>query len=416
MLTNYQRTARSHGNPSSDWRERIAFLNNLESIRAASDVLNKNQQWLNQQHIELCRKPAPTFQEAARAEHLRQVLESLGHQSQIDDVGNVVTAIEYSKDLPYIAVTVHLDTTLVPSRPEGIQVELDGSMFGPGVTDNGCGLTALLALGKVLGRPLVDNPSRNILLIATVAEEGEGNLLGMRHLVHNSQLGARIDRFIVVDGSSHSHITTSALGSSRYKLVITGPGGHSWNDYGRVNPIHALTRAISLMTQAILPVFPRTSLSVGVIEGGESINAIPCSASAKIDVRSQDEHAIEKARKVIEEAAMMAVTVENQQSLDHSASYQLHEIGKRPAARALSYNPVADCFLAVDANLHIKSTTDYASTDANIPLSAGIPTVAVGAGGRGGNAHTPDEWYDPDGRVLGLRRLLLSLAGLQIAH
>lgn len=382
-------------------------------MRRALQQAVRDTHWLNRQHLELCRVPAPTFREGERAEHLRKVFAELGHQPRIDAAGNVVVPLVYSKKLPYIAVTAHMDTILAPARPEDIRVEPDGTMHGPGVTDNGTGLTALLALAKLLKESPVDTPKRNTLLVANVAEEGEGNLHGMRYVAEHSPYADRIDRYLVVDGASLGHITTAAIGSRRFELVIEGHGGHSWNDYGRANPVHALARAITLITESSLASRPKATLSVGVIQGGTSVNAIPCVARAKIDIRSQDEAALRAASKLVEERSRAAVLAENQRATDRLVGMQLRLIGNRPAAEALVRNPVAECFQAVDAYLGITSRFDRASTDANIPLAAGIPTVALGCGGRGGNAHAPGEWYDPQGRDLGLRRLLLGIATLQ---
>ncbi len=401
---------------AEEWRGLVEEAAALETVQAAAGQLSRNRKWLNRQHLELCRVPAPTFREEQRAGHLRRVFADLGHQPRMDPAGNVVVPLVASKKLPFIAVTAHLDTILAPIRPGDVYVDPDGTMRGPGVTDNGSGLAALVALAQVLRQPLVDCPTRNVLLVANVAEEGEGNLHGMRYLAKQSCYANSIDRYLVVDGASLGHITAGALGSQRFELVVEGPGGHSWNNHGRANPIHAVARAISLMTQAQLPQQPRTTLSVGVIHGGSSVNAIPCSARAKIDLRSEDERAIRRAAKIVEDAARMAVAAENQRSSDGSISCLLRPIGTRPAAGALAWNPVADCLQAVDRYLHIPSALDCASTDANIPLAAGVPTAAVGAGGRGGNAHAPNEWYDPQGRGLGLHRLLLAIAGLQQHH
>ncbi len=413
MLARSIREAVTSSSANGVWRERIVAAAALSRVRHAFAQASRDQQWLNRQHVALCRVPAPTFQEAERAEYLRRQFAELGHRPGIDAAGNVIVPLVYSKKLPFIAVTAHMDTTIAPSRPDQIRVDANGMMRGPGVTDNGTGLAALLALARLLGQPLVEHPARNTLLIANVAEEGEGNLHGIRYVAEHSPYSSSIDRYLVVDGASLGHITNSALGSKRFDLVIKGRGGHSWNDYGRANPVHALARAIGLMTQADLPIRPRTTLSVGLIHGGTSVNSIPSLARAKIDVRSADEAEIRKTSKIVEYAARAAVLAENKRSSDRLTGFELREIGSRPAAQALARNPVADCFRAVDAYLRIPSTLDCASTDANVPLAAGVPTVAIGSGGRGGDAHAPSEWYDPQGRDLGLRRLVLGIAGLQ---
>ena len=413
MLARSLREAATPTSAGDDWRKRIVAAATLNSVRRAFAQTSRDRLWLNRQHVALCRVPAPTFQEGKRAAYLRQQFAGLGHRPRIDAAGNVVVPLVYSKRLPFIAVTAHMDTTIAPSRPEDIRVDANGMMWGPGVTDNGTGLTALLALARLLAHPLVDNPVRNTILIANVAEEGEGNLHGIRYVAEHSPYSSSIDRYLVVDGASLGHITTSALGSKRFDLVITGRGGHSWNDFGRANPVHALARAIELMTRAELPIQPRTTLSVGVVHGGTSVNAIPSKARAKIDVRSADENEIRRTSKIVEQSARLAVHAENKRSSDRLAGFELREIGNRPAAQALARNPVADCIKAVDAYLKIPSTLNCASTDANVPLAAGVPTVAIGSGGRGGDAHAPSEWYDPQGRDLGLRRLVLGIAGLQ---
>ncbi len=387
-----------------------ASLASLESVRRGFALITGHKRWINRQHLAICRIPAPTFRERQRAQYLCKKFSELGHRPQLDEAGNVVVPVIYGENRPYVAVSAHMDTILAPARPEDVRVRLDGTMEGPGVNDNGSGLSALLALAKVLDAPLLPDAARNVLLIANVAEEGEGDLQGMRYITEHSRYAERIDRYLVIDGASIGYIAAEALGSRRFELTIEGRGGHSWNDFGRANPVHALSRAIALMTEAALPDDPRATLTIGVIQGGAGINAIPTSARAKIDVRSRDSGGIQKVVGIVEDSARSAVREENRRSTDRLTAYSLREIGNRPAAAPLDSNPLVDCFQAVDRYLNIPSRMDCASTDANIPLAKGLPAVTVGAGGRGGDAHTPSEWYDPEGRELGLKRLLLALA------
>ncbi len=400
------------GKAETNWPSLVSSLASLESVRRGFGLISKHKRWINQQHLEICRVPAPTFREKQRAQHLFEKFSLLGHNPEIDEAGNVVVPLTHAKNRPFVAVSAHMDTILAPARPEDVGVRSDGTMEGPGVTDNGPGLSALLALAKVLDTPLFQDAGRNVLLIANVAEEGEGNLQGIRYIAEHSRYAELIDRYLVVDGASTAHITAEALGSRRFELAIEGHGGHSWNDFGRANPVHALSRAISLMTDAALPENPRATLTVGVVQGGSSINAIPSSARAKIDVRSRDQATMQRVVEIIEDATRAAVQHENRRSSDRLSSYRLRDVGHRPASAALEFNPMVDCFKAVDSHLKIKSKLDYASTDANVPLSMGMPAVTVGAGGRGGDAHAPSEWYDPEGRELGLNRLILALAAL----
>lgn len=388
-----------------------ASLAALASVRRGFALIARNKHWINRRHLEICRIPAPTFREQQRAQYLCKKFAEIGHCPQLDEVGNVLVPVTYGRDRPYVAVTAHMDTILAPDCPQDVRVRADGTMEGPGVTDNGAGLSALLTLAKVLDAPLLPEAGRNVLLIANVAEEGEGNLQGMRYIAERSRYAEQVDRYLVVDGASIGHIAAEALGSRRFELTIEGYGGHSWNDFGRANPVHALSRAVTLMTDAALPDNPRVTLTVGIIQGGCGVNAIPTSARAKIDVRSRGRAGIQKAVEIVEDAVRAAVREENRRASDRLKAYRLREIGNRPTAAPLKNNPLVNCFQAVDRYLNIPSRVDYASTDANIPLAMGLPAVTVGAGGRGGDAHAPSEWYDPQGRELGLRRLLLALAG-----
>jgi acetylornithine deacetylase/succinyl-diaminopimelate desuccinylase-like protein len=366
--------------------------------------------WINERHVELCRVPAPTFREHHRAKHLAALMRQFGHPTRIDAAGNVVVPIIFDKSLPFVAVSAHMDTALAPRKASDISVRPDGTLEGPGVTDNGTGLVTLLALGRALAQaPRPAAPRRNLLLVANVAEEGEGNLHGMKFLCRHSPFASRIDTYLVIDGASTSHITAEGLGSRRFEIAIEGHGGHSWNDYGRANPIHAMGRIIAFLADLELPVSPRTTLSVGVIEGGSGVNSIAPIVRAKVDIRSRSSDAMQRVVTTLEETVRLGVEAENRRSTDRLSSYKLREIGHRPAAPRITGNPLVDCLQAVDSFLGIASRLDCASTDANVPLSMGLPAVAIGAGGRGGDAHTPTEWFHPEGREQGLRRIMLAL-------
>ncbi|MEZ5365384.1 MAG: peptidase dimerization domain-containing protein [Bryobacterales bacterium] len=277
-------------------------------------------------------------------------------------------------------------------------------------------MAALVAIARALrDGPLVDPPRRNLLLVANVAEEGEGNLLGMKHLVGQSEWAPRIADYLVLDGASTAHITVEALGSRRFEIVLEGKGGHSWNDYGRANPVHAMARAVALLADIELPRAPRATLTVAMVEGGSGINSIASSARAKVDIRLRSAAGMDQVVQSMEEAVRLAVERENRRSVDRLSGYRIREIGNRPAAPRSSGNRLAECLLAVDAHLGIRSRLDCASTDANVPLAAGIPAAAIGAGGRGGDAHMLTEWYHPEGRALGLHRIVLALAALQLS-
>nr|AUN37720.1 peptidase T [uncultured bacterium] len=404
----------------------VADLARSPELRVALDWFRRERAWINEQHLKLCRVPAPTFFEQKRAEWMMERFRELGWEARMDRSGNVAASLPGRRDAATVAVTAHLDTVLAPRSPDEIKLSGDGRFLGPGVSDNGAGLTALLALAAAWNAspPFPDAPLAP-LLVANVGEEGEGNLSGMRYVCRDSN-GSRPKAFLVLDGPNTDHITCRALASRRFEVVVTGPGGHSWSDYGAGNPVHALSRVIAeftsatgagaLASSASSDAVPRSSFNFGLIQGGTSINCIPTEARAKVDLRS------EKPEKIDEMAALLAACVtqasdsENSRATGGRVTARVKEIGSRPGGELQEGATILNCLLAVDAFLGIRSRLDCSSTDANIPLSLGIPAVSIGAGGQGGGAHTPAEWFHPEGRELGLRRILLALCGLLLAE
>jgi tripeptide aminopeptidase len=383
-------------------------LNDWTEQRAVRDCLQwftREKQWINEIHLQLCRVPAPTFQEAERAEWFAAQFAGLGWETSIDRAGNVLAS---AGEPPYVALTAHLDTVIAPRTKEDIAVDADGSFRGPGVSDNGAGLAALLAVAKVW-KTCSGLPDNGLLLAANVGEEGEGNLLGMRYLAKQSPLARRIRAFVVVDGAHTDHITTRALGSRRFEASFRGPGGHSWSDFGIANPLHALCRAVALFSETRLDGAPKSAFNVGLIDGGSSINAIAQSARAKVDIRSESNQKMDELVDLLEGAMERAKEIENQRAAAGRVISKLREIGARPAAALPDDADILRYARAVDAHLGIRSHLDCSSTDANIPLSLGFPALAIGAGGLGGGAHTSQEWFKPEGRDLGLKRIFLLL-------
>ncbi len=376
-------------------------------VRECLQWFTREKHWINDIHLQLCRVPSPTFLEQERAAWFAEQLRSSGWNASIDRAGNVVAA---DGDGPYVALTAHLDTVIAPRNKDEISVDPDGRFRGPGVSDNGAGLAALLAVGRVWKTftNLPEMPLR-LLLVANVGEEGEGNLAGMRHLCKQSPLAKKVESFVVVDGANTDHITTRGLGSRRFEITFSGPGGHSWSDYGLGNPLHAVCRAVTLFTETRLEAGPKSTINVGLIEGGSSVNAIPQSARAKVDIRSESNQKLEELVELLTGAVDRAREVENQRATAGKVTCKVREIGARPAAALPDNAPILQYVRAVDAHLGIRSHLDTSSTDANIPLSLGIPALAIGAGGAGGGAHTTQEWFRPEGRDLGLKRILLTL-------
>ena len=388
----------------------VADVAQLRGVRECLQWFTREKHWINEIHLELCHIPAPTFLEQQRAEWMAAQFRAFGWKSQIDRAGNVVAFLSEKSRGPYIAVTAHLDTVLAPRAKDDVAIGADGKFHGPGVSDNGSGLAALLALARAIKvSPEMEDLRAEPVLIGNVGEEGEGNLTGMRWLC-KSELAREIATFLVLDGAATDHITTRALGSRRFEVTFTGPGGHSWSDYGVGNPVHALSRAVAYLSEAKLNGAPRSSVNVGLIDGGTSINSIPSMARAKVDIRSESNEKMRELVELLNTAVERAQEQENQRATGGKVAAKIKEIGERPAAELNEQTPVLGFVRAVDAYLGIRSRLDCSSTDANIPLSLGIPAVSIGAGGQGGGAHTLKEWYNPEGRDLGLKRIFLTLS------
>ena len=388
----------------------VGEVADLRDMRECLQWFTREKQWISETHLQLCRVPAPTFLEQQRAEWMVAQFRHFGWEATIDRAGNVVATPQPRTEGPYIALTAHLDTVLAPRTKEDITVEADGRFKGPASPTMGpawplCWRSPVPSNCARPWRAGIPTP----VLIANVGEEGEGNLSGMRYLCKQSPLGKKISAFLVLDGASIEHITNRALGSRRFEVVFSGPGGHSWSDYGVGNPVHALGRAISLFSDARLNGSPKSSINVGYIEGGTSINAIAPLARAKVDIRSESNEKMDELVDLLTNAIERSLETENQRATGGKVAVKIREIGARPAAVLPEQSPILSYLRAVDSHLGIRSHLDCASTDANIPISLGIPAISIGAGGQGGGAHSTQEWFKPEGRDLGLKRILLTL-------
>lgn len=406
------------GRRLSPHTRRVSHLAGQPGLFEAQRWFSRERSWINERHLQLCRVAAPTFFEQKRAAWLCDQLKAIGWDARLDRAGNALATYDSDGAGPLLAVTAHLDTVLAPARPEDIVVTPDGRLTGPGVSDNGSGLTALLALARVLVEtPDLANLARSVLLIASVGEEGEGNLSGMRYICGQTPLLARIAAFVVLDGPSVEHVTAQALASRRFEIGFNGPGGHSWNDQGSGNPVHALAMAITAFGQAadarIASANPiRCSYNFGLIEGGSSINSIAASARAKLDLRSEENTLLDELAATLTLAVERALEHQNRTARTGRLAAKIKELGSRPGGKLAESSALLQTIQAVDAYLNIRSRVDCASTDANIPLSLGLAAISIGTGGQGGGAHSSQEWFLPDGRELGLRRILLLLASL----
>jgi acetylornithine deacetylase/succinyl-diaminopimelate desuccinylase-like protein len=396
----------------------IAQLADKHALLAGQRWITRERAWITEQQLQLCRIGAPTFFEEKRAIWFRGQLEAFGWDTRLDRAGNVLASFHSSAEEQLLVVSAHLDTVLAPQRPEDVYVAQDGRLVGPGVSDNGSGLAALLALARLSAEiPELLPLAGSLLLVANVGEEGEGNLSGMRYLCREAAQWAAIKAFLVLDGPSTEHVTAQALASRRLEVSFAGPGGHSWNDHGTPNPVHALSDAIAAFIQAVdsrsqSNSLGRCSYNFGIVEGGTSINSIPAAARAKLDLRSEEPSSLDELGSVLTPVVERALERENRNARGARLTAKIKELGSRPGGKLPEQAPLLRTVQAVDAYLNIRSRIDCASTDANIPLSLNLPAISIGAGGQGGGAHTSQEWYQPDGRETGLRRILLILAAL----
>jgi tripeptide aminopeptidase len=386
------------------------FADNAE-VRAALAWFSRNLTWINDQQARLTEIPAPPFQEAQRAAAVKALLAASGLDVQIDKTGNVIGELHGTSDKEIVVLSAHLDTVFPPDTDVKVRRGAE-RMSAPGISDNGTGLAALVAIARAVYEARV-KPQRTILFVADVGEEGEGNLRGMRALVdaYRSKLKAAV----VLDGSGTEHVTTKALASRRLEVVIRGPGGHSWSDFGMPNPINALVRGSVRFINTKVPMNPRTTFNLGQIEGGTSVNSIPYEAKLKIDVRSESEDELAKLESALRECISAGVRDEMESSRDRSKGkleWKVELLGSRPGGELVADSPLLAALRGADEYVGNQSRVERSSTDANIPLSSGIDAISIGAGGTGGGAHSLQEWYDPTGREMGLKRALLTLLGI----
>jgi len=387
-------------------QQEVARLAELRAVHEAFAWFRASSRELEDLQLEVTAVPSPPWGEAARAEWLRARFEDLGlSEVQQDELGNVFGILPGSEpNAPLVALSAHLDTVFPAGTP--IQVSREGGkLYGPGISDNGAGLVALLAIARVLKETGIEHATP-VVFIGNVGEEGEGDLRGMRHIFEQPRWADAIRTMVVVDGAGTDTVICEALGSRRYEITVRGSGGHSWSDFGIPNPVVALARIIDRFTQTTVPTNPKTTYNIGTIEGGTSVNSIPQSATMRVDTRSASVEQLDRLERALREAVQDG-TAATSGKKKNGLTAEVRVIGDRPAAELPSESRLLKMIRAVDAQLNNSARLQRASTDANIPLSLGREAIAIGAGGSGGGAHTVNEWYDAAGRDLGLKRILL---------
>lgn len=367
---------------------------------------------ITEEHIRICSIPASPFGEQERAEYLSRKFSELGlSEVEIDEEGNCLGLLRGASRSPLMVVSAHLDTVFSADTNFNV-VRRNGKLYAPGIADDGCGLAALIALVQAIQTQQISIDG-SILFVGTVGEEGEGNLRGVRHLFTKGRWAKHVDSFLSFDGPGLDRITNRALGSHRYRVEVTGPGGHSWGDFGLPNPVHAIGRAISRLAAYPAPKEPRTTFNVGRIEGGRSINAIPSEASMEVDLRSAAEAELQRLDAFFRRAVRDAVDEENatRRAGDPLLKLKVDLIGERPTGETPADSPLVELAMEATKLIGVNPRLDQSSTDSNLPISLGVPAITLGAGGSSAFSHSLDEWYDPRGRDLGLKRGLLVILG-----
>jgi tripeptide aminopeptidase len=357
--------------------------------------------------LHVARIAAPGGGEAARAAWLSGRLREHGLLPRIDEVGNVIaTSRPADGDARDIVMMAHLDTVFPADTP--LDVRRNGTrLCGPGIADNARGLAGMLALAR--GLAAAEWPNRApITFVGSVGEEGAGDLRGAKHYLRTH--APRIAAFIALDGAGAARVIHAGVGSRRLRVRWAGPGGHSWSDWGAPNAIHAASRAIARLIALPLPGRPRTTLTVGRIGGGTSVNTIPAACWFELDLRSESAAALADLEARVRAALLIAAREEG--GAGSRLSYAVDVIGDRPAGATPIGDPLVQLALSATRAVGIEPELSSSSTDANVAMAATIAAIAIGAGGDAGGTHTTAEWYDNATGLLGLERALMIVLGV----
>jgi tripeptide aminopeptidase len=386
-------------------REQVKSVIADPRVQRAFRFIAEHESQIETDQIRFTLIPAPPFGEGPRAEAFADELRKSGLTPSRDEVGNVIAAFENFGNRPLV-IGAHLDTVFPRETPLELRRK-DKASFLPGISDNGCGLAALLWTLRA-AREVGLQFRKPVIAVGDVGEEGEGNLRGIRHIFQSAPWASRDCQFIAVDVGGFQRITHQALGSRRFRVRMTGPGGHSWADFGRPNPVHAMASAVHSFVTRCASRPSGTSFNVGLIRGGISVNAIPTDAVMEVDLRSTTFINLSELNDQLQRALSEAAGAGH-------VECRVELMGERPSGVTSTETDIVQAAVESTRQLGADPVLDIGSTDANIPMSMGIPAIAIGGGGRSGNTHTPDEWFDPTNRALGLQRLLVLmgvLAGL----
>jgi tripeptide aminopeptidase len=369
--------------------------------------------------IALTEIPAPPFKEQARAKVFMELLRQQGLSDvEMDAEGNVMGIRRGSGAAggPMLAVNAHLDTVF----PEGtdVKVKRQGNrLSAPGIGDDTRGLALILALVRTLDAVKFTTPS-DLLFVGNVGEEGEGDLRGIKFLLKQGKYKDRVKQMLAIDGNESSSVTRGGVGSKRYRVTFKGPGGHSYGAFGLVNPAFAMGSAIAKFGRLEVPASPKTTYGVGVVRGGTSVNSIPSDVSMDVDLRSEACAELKKIDEAFLAVVREAVAEENKTRSTREGAIEVDPkvIGERPCGETPESSPIVQSAAAAIRAFGLTPAFTISSTDANVPMSLGIPAITIGRGGPGGRSHSPDEWVEvePAGNARNVQvalAILLTVAG-----
>ncbi len=392
------------------YKQEIKKLAQQKKVLAAFSIIDELEPATLQDHIRLTEIPAPPFKESVRAAAYKKLLEEAGADKVwIDSVGNVLAWRKGTIGKKTIALDAHLDTVF----PEGTDVTVrkrGDTLFAPGILDDTRGLAVVLTVLRALEKATIET-KENLLIIGSVGEEGAGDLRGVKAIFKNKSL--TIDSWISADGGGGTlgDIVNAGVGSIRYKVTAKGPGGHSWGSFGLGNPHHLLARAVHYFDEEA-NVFTskgiKTTYNVGRIGGGTSINSIPFESWIEVDMRSEDPQRLNEINSIFLSCIERARNECNKQIRQGPPlTVDVKQIGFRPSGTTSLENPLVQYSIAAAEFFKAKATTGFESTNANIPISKGIPAVNLNLGGNGGNPHALTEWWVNDRGSDAIKMILL---------
>jgi tripeptide aminopeptidase len=384
-------------------------LTSRPAVKQAMDFIRAHHEADIEKQIAIAQIPAPGFHEEVRAAALRKEFERIGLADvEIDSIGNVL-GWRRGRSPQTLVIAAHLDTVFPPGTD--VTVKRTGSRLnGPGLVDDTRGLVALLSLAEAVTRAGIET-EHSLLFVCDVGEEGLGSLRGIKYLFHEGKYRDRLAAFISIDGTDAARIVTSEMGSRRYRVIVKGPGGHSYGNFGRVNPAHALGRIIAKFAETEVPTDPKTTYNVGTIGGGTSVNSVPFEVWAEIDMRSSDEAILDRLEQRMLACAREGVDAENRLRAASGTKLVLdpQRVAVRRSARTAQDGPLVRAAEWATRAMGLTPQRTVGSTDSNVPMNKGIAAITVGGGGRSGNLHSLEEWFEPEDAWKAVQQLLLTV-------